>query len=61
MLKAALYTAMHLCFGREFITVGKCVTTSGADGGRTRTHLQHVYTDLHSTGRQLSGIEVLTP
>ncbi|MDP6081779.1 MAG: hypothetical protein QF435_17105, partial [Arenicellales bacterium] len=35
--------------------------SGGPDGGRTRTHLQHVPTDLGGKSLHFCGIEVLTP
>ena len=35
--------------------------SGGPDGGRTRTHLQHIYPDLGGNSLHVRGIEVLTP
>ena len=35
--------------------------SGGPDGGRTRTHLQHICPDLHGKSLHFCGIEVLIP
>ncbi len=35
--------------------------SGGPDGGQTRTHLQHIFSDLHGNALRFCGIEVLTP
>ena len=35
--------------------------SGGPDGGRTRTHLRPIYTELSGKARRFCGIEVLAP
>ena len=51
----------YLAMKPELEETNKSVNACGPDGGRTRTHLQHVFTDLRGKSLHFCGIEVLTP
>ena len=59
ILKAAFYAAMLPALGEMSRNYGQSLTPYGPDGGRTRTHLQHISADSRGKSRRFCGIEVL--